>query len=187
MFKRLKTKLLINTFYHFQTNELFERTNQIVEIVLRFLFIENSNIEIIKILSTLQISLNNSSTFTTERSITEFMYEVKIRDVVFFFAIRFDQIVNDSKEMNIFKNTRIEFAKEAKKITFFVNVKIKVYYDFRRKSLLLNSKNETYIQLHHDYKLFDQISKKLKNQRCELFKIIRRVKRLAYKLQLSFR
>ena len=115
------------------------------------------------------------------------MYEVKIRDVVFCFATRSSQILNNLKEINIFKNTKLKFAKEIEKITSFVNVKVKIYYDVRHKSFLLKSENEAYIYLHHGYKLFDQINKKLKNQRCNLFKIIKRMKRLVYELKLSTR
>ena len=35
----------MNTIYHFQTNDLFEKINQIVEIILRYLIIENFDID----------------------------------------------------------------------------------------------------------------------------------------------
>ena len=41
--------------------------------------------------------------------------------------------------------------------------------------------------MHHKYKLFDEINKKLKNQRCESFEMIKCVERLIYELKLSFR
>ena len=154
---------------------------------MRFLFTKNFDIEISKTLLILQISLNNSSIFITRKLTTKFIYETKIRNVVFCLTVKFDQDLNNSKKINIFKDTRLEFIKKTKKATFFVNVKVKIYYDVRHKSLLLKFEDETYIRLHHDYKLFNQINKKLKNQRCESFKIIKRVKRLAYELQLSLR
>ena len=115
------------------------------------------------------------------------MYKFKIRDVVFCLTIKSDQDLNNSESVNIFKNTKLEFIKKAKKPTFFVNVKVKIYYDIKHKSLLLKSKNEIYICLHHEYKLFDQINKKLRNQRCNSFKVIKRVKRLVYELKLLIR
>ena len=45
MFDRLGTKLLMSTAYHPQTDGLSERTNQTIEIALRFLISENPDID----------------------------------------------------------------------------------------------------------------------------------------------
>ena len=45
VFKRLRTKLLTNTTYHFQIDENFERINQTMKIVLRYLIITYSNVK----------------------------------------------------------------------------------------------------------------------------------------------
>ena len=100
---------------------------------------------------------------------------------------KFDETPNNSKNMNVFANTRLKFAKKIEKTTFFANIKVKIYYDVKHKSLLLNSKNKIYIQLHHEYKLLDEINRKLKNQRCESFEMIKRVEQFVYELKLSFR
>ena len=163
-----------------------ERINQTIEIVLRFLITKNSNIDVFKTLSTLQINLNNSSTSTTKKSATELMYGTKIKDVIACLT-KHDEISNNSKNMNVFANTRLEFAKKIEETTFFANVKVKIYYDIKHKSFLLNSKNYVYIRLHHEYKLPDEINKKLKNQRCESFEMIKRVERLIYEMKLSIR
>ena len=55
IFKRLRTKLLTNTTYYFQIDKSFERINQIVKIVLRYLIIIYSNVKYIIFLSSLQI------------------------------------------------------------------------------------------------------------------------------------
>ena len=101
--------------------------------------------------------------------------------------IKLDETSNNSNDMNVFADTKLEFAKEIEKTTFFANVKVKIYYDIKHKSLLLNSKNRIYIRLHHEYKLLDKINRKLKNQRCELFEMIKCVEQFVYKLKLLFR
>ena len=100
---------------------------------------------------------------------------------------KFGEISNNSKNMNVFANTRLKFTKEVEKTTFFANVKVKIYYDIKHKPFLLNSKNHVYIRLHYEYKLLDKINRKLKNQQCESFEMIKRVKRLTYEMKLSIR
>lgn len=113
------------------------------------------------------------------------MYESKIRDVIA--CMTFDQTFENSKEKNIFEKIKLKFAQKTIEAISFVNAKVKIYYDIKHKSLLLNSKNETFIRFHHEYKLSKQINKKLKNQKCDPFKVLRRVKKLAYEMNLPRR
>ena len=72
----------MSTAYHFQIDDLSEWSNQIVEVTLRFLITENSNIDWIEILSTLQLRLNNSLNVVTELTLNEIIYDFKVREVM---------------------------------------------------------------------------------------------------------
>lgn len=61
---------------------------------------------------------------------------------------------------------------------------MKIRYDVRNKSLLLRFENKVYLRLYKTYSIHDQ-HKKLKNQKCELFIVKRRVERLTYELNIS--
>ena len=107
-----------------------------------------------------------------------------MKNVIVCFAI--GQTLDNSKK-NIFEKIKLKFVRETIEMTFFVNVKAKIYYDIKHKSLLLNSKNQTFIRFYHEYKFSNQINKKLKSQKCDSFKMIKRVKRFVYEMNLSCR
>ena len=184
---------MINTSYHSQTDDLSERINQIVEIALRFMIIENSDLNVFKTLSTLQISLNNVTTISIEFSLNEFMYDFKIKNVLTtLFNNKHDITAISTSNMNVNKikkvaERRFMYVKKIVDVTIFVNAKTKIYYDKKHQSLLLRSSDEVYIRFHHEYKLSNVMNKKLKNQRIDSFLMKRRVGRLIYELNLSFK
>ena len=63
---------------------------------------------------------------------------------------------------------------------------MKIKYNFKHKLILLRSKDKAYLKLHKDYSIQEQ-HKKLNNQKCESFLMKRRVDRLAYELNISFK
>ena len=71
IFERLDTKLLMSTAYHSQTDGQSERTNQTIEIALRFLIAENPLINWKAALPALQFSMNNSQNAVTGKSPNE--------------------------------------------------------------------------------------------------------------------
>ena len=81
-FQRLNIVLLTSTTYYFQINEIFERINQIVEIVIRFFIINYSNINFVLTLSTFQTQMNNFANVVIELSTNEINYEFKIREAL---------------------------------------------------------------------------------------------------------
>lgn len=189
LFKRLNIKLLMSTSYHSQTNDLSKRINQTIEIILRFIIIENSNFDVVKTLSTLQFSLNNVNTTSTEYSSNELMYDFKIRGVLTTLSFNArDMIATSDMKSNVVKKTekRFIYVKKVANVIAFVNAKAKTYYDKKHQSLLLQSNEKAYIKLHHEYKLLDVLNKKLNNQRADSFLMKRRIRRLTYELNLSF-
>ena len=164
--------------YHSQTNEASERTNQTIEIAIRYFVIEFFEIDYILTLSTIQTQLNNSLNVATDLSPNEIIYDFKVRD-----ALSSITETNTVDTLNL-PAQRMKYQREAADATDFVAAKAKVYYDARHTPILLRSDEKTYLQLNKDYKLFDKPNPKLSQQRCESFKILERVERLAYRLEL---
>ena len=82
-FDRFDIKLFIFIVYHLYTNDIFERTNQIVEIAIRFFIINYFDVNFVLILSILQIQLNNSFNVVIDLLINEINYNFKIRETLF--------------------------------------------------------------------------------------------------------
>ena len=175
IFRRLEVSLLTSIVYHVQTDEQFERSNQTIEIAIRFLTLNNSDVEIVATLSTIQSQLNNSSNVVTRLSSNEIIYDIRVRDTIL--------TLNQRDQHESITNWRKKYQTKVSDAIAFVNAEIKVYYDFKHKSLLLNSENKVYLRLNKSYKLSNH-HKKLFQQRCKLFLVKRKVERLAYELKL---
>ena len=175
LFKKLKVVLLTSIAYHAQANEQSERTNQTIEIAIRYLII--ANIDVLFFLSSFQSQLNNFSNASIDLSSNEIIYEFRVREALF-------MKVSTSIE-DISKNRLKNRQKTADAISF-VNAHMKIRYDVKHKSLLLQSEDKVYLRLHKSYEIANQ-HKKLDNQRCESFLVKRRVDRFAYELNISLR
>ena len=82
LFKLLDTNLFFNFAYHFQTNNLSKRINQIFEIALRYFITKHSTLNWINVLFTFQLIFNNSFNAFIERFSNEIVYEFKMREVI---------------------------------------------------------------------------------------------------------
>ena len=182
IFNRLRTKLLMATAYHAQTDGQSERTNQTVEIALRFLIAENPDLEWPKMLPALQLSLNNAINATTGHAPNEIALGFKPREVLTAIATKGFTAVADAKKK--FADDRFIFRKEAADATSFANAKAKIYYDVRHTPLLMKKGDYAFLKLNHGYRLPAHPNRKLSQQRCGPFLIKRRVGRLAYELEL---
>ena len=180
-FSMLDTKILTTTAYHSQTNEQFERSNQIVKIAIRFLYANDSDVDVIVALSSIQSRLNNSLNASTELCFNEIIYEFKIRNCL--------SSLNNTSDTDIsskaLSEMRLLYRKKTADAISFANASMKIYYDARHVPLLLKPGDKTYLRLHKRYSLSNNHSKKLSTQKCDPFIIKRRVERLAYELKLS--
>src|SRR5437016_3878215 len=77
-FKKLDVSMLTATAYHPQTDGQSERTNQTIEIALRFLLAEYSNSHWTAFLPALTAITNNSVNRATGRTPTELMYGFRV-------------------------------------------------------------------------------------------------------------
>ena len=178
-FIRLSTRLLVAIAYHSQIDEVSERTNQTVEITIRYFIIEHSNIDYVLVFSSIQTQLNNSLNTITDLISNEIIYDFKIRNALF--SITRINIVN-AQDLS---TQRLKYQRETIDAIVFATTKIKIYYDVRHTSIFLNEDDYVYLRFNKDYKLLKWLNSKLSQQRCDFFKILRRVKRLTYKLNLS--
>ena len=70
-------------------------------------------------------------------------------------------------------------------VIVFVNILIKAYYDKSYIALRLARDNMIYLRLYHEYGILNLINRKLHYQKIDSFKILEKVKSLAYRLKLS--
>ena len=90
LFDQLNTKLLMSTTYHFQIDDLSKRINQTMKIALRFLIVENSNIDWMIALSALQFRLNNNINAVIDKTFNEIILNFLSREVIIVVVKSFD-------------------------------------------------------------------------------------------------
>ena len=83
-----------------------------------------------------------------------------------------------------FSTLRIMKREEAKDAIVWVNIIAKLYFDAKYKTLNLKEDSEVFLTLYRGYKLRGLGNKKLSLQRAGLFKILVKVDKLVYKLDL---
>ena len=174
IFERLNVRLLYSTSYHPQTDEASERTNQTAEIALRYYIHGLEDVSIWpQILSRFQALTNNAVSSSTRKTLNEIAYG--------FTPNRPLDLLSDIPELK-HSNNRIE----AKDVISWANMKHKHHYDRRHTPLFLNENDWALIKLHNEYNIPStlEITKKLTQQYVESFKILQRIDRLAYKLDI---
>ena len=178
--KKLNIIMLILIVWHSQINDQFEKTNEIIEIVLWFHIMIFSNENWNEILSYLQARNNNVTHVFIDYAFNELIYDFKVNDNV-------DLLTNlSSKNYN-----RLRLIKREKTqiVMIFVNVMNKARYDLHHKTItsMIEVEFMIYLRLHQKYIISKLINKKLFNQRVDLFKIIEVVdkSKQIYRLKLS--
>lgn len=173
IFRRLGTTLATSTAYHPQTDGQSERTNQTVEIALRFHLTTGTN-DWLSVLPFLQASLNNSVTSVTGFAPNELVYGFRVRDTLGLLA---DLPPEDFNQLRLIKR------EEADDALAFVNAISKARYDHSHMSMNLAEGSQAYLRLHHGYSI-PGVNPKLSNQRVGPFPVLEKVGNLAYRLEL---
>lgn len=177
IFDKFNVRLLYSTSYHSQTNDSSERTNQTTKITLRFYIHDLKNaVDWSQCFSIFQILINNSMSVTIEKSSNEVIYEFILN--TFTNLLKFD-IVN---LINLFKS-RIE----VRDVIIWTSINYKKHYDRRHTFLFLKQDDWVLLKFYHDYSIFSslKIIKKSNQQFVDLFKVLIKIKRLTYKLNIS--
>ena len=176
LFKLLEVELLISTAYHLQTDGLSERTNQSVEIALRHLITSNPEVQWHDSLPALQSAFINSLVGTTGVTPNQILYGCHTRDGLGLLEHQNKHITReDQREL---------FRHETADTIDFANARAKLRYDKNHTDLEFEVGDRAYLRLHRGYTLPDMANKKLSNQRVGQFEIVRKIGKLAYKLQL---
>jgi hypothetical protein len=179
LFRNLDTALLLSTAYHPQTDGQSERTNQTIEIALRFYLLNDttdSPQDWVSFLPTLRSALNNAPNAATGRSPNEIVYGFRTND-------RASLLRVDDADYNMALDRNVH-QREAADAIAFAQLDAKVRYDHRHQPLRFESGQRAFLRLNHGYKLPGRPSRKLGPQRAGPFTITRPVGNLAYELQL---
>ena len=176
IFFKLKVSLLILTTYHSQTNDQFKHTNQILKIALKFWLFNSKNEDWIFVLSYFTTSFNNFVNVNTKVISNELSYDFRVND-------SFVLLKNlSTKNYNQLRQMKRDFVEKA---IVFVNVMHKRRYDKLHFDINFVVDNYVFIRFFVEYIISNLISHKLNQQRVELFKILKKIETLAYRLKLS--
>ena len=180
LFKALKVELIYSTAYHPQTDGSSERTNQTAEIALRFYLAGMANRhEWPTILPRLQAVLNNSKSSAIGQSPNEVLYGFRLREPLD--LLKHDIPYLDDRGILASRNAARIDVKDA---IAFAAMAMKYYYDRQHQPKSFKVRDMVNIRLHRGYTLPAVTNKKLQQQFAGLLKVIKRVGRLAYKLDV---
>jgi hypothetical protein len=174
VFDKLNTKLLTSTAYHPQTDGQSERTNQTVEIALRFYATTHPDNDWTDALPMLQATLNNSRNSSTGVEPNVVLQGFKNNlDAI-------DQLAELPRED--FDKVRDVSRQEASDALAFAAAAMKQRYDKKHKAVEFKVGQKVMVRLHKGYQLPGETNRKLSHQYQGPFTIKRRVGRLAYEL-----
>ena len=173
-FKKLGVELFYPTAYHHQTDGSSERTNQIVEIALRFLLhttAEPQNWPLL--LPRIQTLLNNATSTTTGQTLNKLAYE-------------FDSIRPLNLLGELAAPPYLEARSAANDAILFAAMANKKHNDKSHQSLFLKVNEFAFLKLHKSYSisLTLGITKKLTQQYISPYRVMERVGRLVYLLDI---
>ena len=170
LFTSLGVKLLYSTAYHPQTDGQSERTNQTTEIALRYYLATLEDVrEWPRLLAKVQSFLNNSASASTGKTPNEVVYGFTPNRHVDLMSGR---AINPA--------TRVE----VQDAIAFANMSAKHNYDRRHRALDIEAGDYVLLRLHKGYNIPSAKSKKLSQQYAGPFKVIERIGRMAYRLDI---
>ncbi|TAQ84474.1 hypothetical protein B7494_g7190 [Chlorociboria aeruginascens] len=178
VFDALGTKLSFSTAYHPQTDGQSERTNQTVELALRFLFHTLDDVtHWPEYLPLLQHHFNNSPSASTGRTPNEVVMGFTPNDVIHLLSPDTNSILTRTLHT---PHARVDVSDSIADAA----VMMKFYYDKKHKSISMKVGDKAFIKLHKGYTIPSATSKKLHQQRVGPFTIIEKIGQLAYKLDI---
>ena len=111
-------------------------------------------------------------------SLNEILYNFNVRNTLRLLIL----IELLSKDFNRLRQLKRKAIKDS---IAFANIITKTYYNNSYKNLNVSRENSIYLRLYYEYKISKMKNYKLYNQRVDLFKILEKIKRLTYRLDLS--
>ena len=176
LFSQLNVKLLYSTVYHSQIDDASKRTNQIVEITLRYhIQILNDCKNWSTIVEIMQRTINNDIS-STDKSSNEICYE--------FTSINSSNLLKTcNATMKSSSSTKLEIIDSIA----MTQISSKKLYDQKHQSLILKVENWVLLRFHKNYQIFSSVtlSFKLSQQYVSSFEILEKIENLAYRLKIS--
>lgn len=174
LFEKLGVKLLYSTAYHPQTDESSKRTNQTIEIALRFFIhaLEDPSFWP-EVLPQIQSILNNTSSSTTGKTRNEVAYGFSSR-----------------RPLDLLSPPGLPAAFQARadvvNAISFILTNQKAHYNRKHQPLFLQVGDWAMLKLHKGYSIPFSLGviKKLTQQYVGPFRVLKRVGRLVYKLDV---
>ena len=115
IFKLLNIKIFIIIVYHSQTNKQFERTNQTIELVLRYLISKFFNVNWVIVVFSFQFEFNNTSNTFIDQTSNKLKFDFFSRDLIML-------LINNINQWTKLNLLRIIYRKKAIDVILFVNV-----------------------------------------------------------------
>ena len=117
-FEKLKTKLLISTIYHPQTDNQFEKINQTVEIALRYFLTNNPGADFVNAFPFFQTTINNAVSTATGLMPNEIVYGFRNNDTW--------KLITDLPPED-FNGLKLIYRELAKKTIIWVNAIVNLF------------------------------------------------------------
>ena len=180
IFVKLSVKFLTSTAYHSQTDDQSERINQTIEIALRFHLTANPETDFDEVLSYIQFTINNSPSSVTDIAPNKLCYGFRVNDAII-------MLLADPSDLSekAFRKLRLAKREEADNVMIFASIIMKARYDLKHLNVNLKEGDEVFLRLHNEYSIPGLSNRKLSQQRVGPFKVLAKVDRLTYRLQLS--
>lgn len=172
--KTLRINFLYSTIYHSQIDDSSERTNRTVKNVIKhYLLSLNDLTKWFKILSRFWTISDNFSFNAIFKTSNEILYEFKSKQWL--------NLLSNIFEINMSK-TKVKTAN----VIAWSKLNQKRNYDKKHLLLFLKKEFFAYLRMHHEYfiSLFENILAKWFQRRIKLFKIIKRIDKFAYRLNI---
>ena len=194
IFRKLGVKLMYSTAYHPQTDGQSERTNQTVEIALRFhLATMESPADWPLVLPKIQRYFNNAQSATTSKTPNEASYGFTPVQPISLWKPAAEDVQKTSAEIDPLKpSTGASFTSAARARVevadsiAFAQMSAKHHYDRKHQPLFMKAGDYALIKLHHGYDIPSTaiLGAKYSQQFVGPFKVLEKVGRLAYRLEL---
>ena len=175
LFRQAKMDLLTSTAYHPQMDGQSERTNQSVEIALRYYIGLHQN-DWPEAIDTVQAAMNTAMSATTKKSPFQLLYGFNPRHVL--------ELVADSGRQDDWVTMREIYRKEATTAIKIAQTAMAAQMDKKLKPLSLAVGDKAYLRLHHGYSLPSTVKAKISQQRVGPFEVTRVIGKNAYQLAL---
>lgn len=180
VFKRMDVKILMSTAYHPQTDGQSEATNQYLQSVLRF-FVNERMDDWVRYLGEAEFVINNSPNSSTKKSPNEILYGFNLRTPLDNAKHATGVPQNAPDKVAVDRLIARGDAEDSAKHAAF---HIARHYNRKHKDIEFRKGSMVFLRLGVGYKLKGIPKQKIGMQRVGPFRVVDKIGRLAYKLEL---